>query len=148
MQGAAVVIRKDERLRLLQGVWLFSACSKGELGRIASASTPLEASPGEVLAREGEPGREFFVVVDGQAAVSIGGRTVDEIGPGSFFGEMSLLDGGPRTATVTARSPMSLLVLSKGEFDYLLDSGMPSVARKMLTAVGERLRAMDALASR
>ncbi len=136
-------VKRDDRLKLLHNVWLFSACSRAELSRISSISTPLNAKAGQVLATEGQPGREFFVIVEGTAEVFVGGNKVGDLGPGSFFGEMALLDGGPRTATVTAATPMSLLILSRGEFDDLIDAGMPSVARKMLTAVGERLRSMD-----
>lgn len=137
------VIKKNDRVRLLQNVWLFSACSRGELEHIASISTPIETEAGKVLAREGRPGLEFFVIVSGTATVSLGGQKIGELGPGSFFGELALLEGAPRTATVTADVPMSLMVLTKAEFDELIDSGAPSVARKMLTAVGARLRAMD-----
>ena len=88
-------------MELLRGVSLFSACSKAELSRIASLADQIEVPKGKVLTREGEPGSEFFVVVEGQASVMIGERgRVAPMGPGASLGEMSLLDQGPRTATV------------------------------------------------
>jgi CRP-like cAMP-binding protein len=136
-------VKKDDRRELLRGVSLFSACSNRELDRIASITTPIVADAGQVLTREGETGQEFFVVVDGTATANIGDRLIADLGAGSFFGELALLDGGPRTATVTATGPMRLLVLNRGEFCQLLESSIPSVARKMLTAIGTRLRTMD-----
>ena len=140
-------IRKNERRELLRGVWLLSGCSNRELDRIATLTSLMEVRNGQVLAREGEPGMEFFIIVSGRAAASIGDRTVGEIGPGSFFGEMALLDGGTRTATVTAVEPMVVLVLNRREFSSFIGV-LPSVAIKMLTAVGGRLRTMDQAAAK
>ena len=136
-------VKRNDRRELLRGVSLFSGCSTRELDRIASITTPIAAEPGQVLTREGETGREFFVVVDGEATASIGDRLIATLGAGSFFGELALLDGGPRTATVTATGPMRLLVLNRMEFWQLIESTIPSVARKILTTIGTRLRATD-----
>jgi CRP/FNR family cyclic AMP-dependent transcriptional regulator len=98
---------------------------------------------GKVLTREGEPGREFFVVVDGRARATLGSRTrVDPLGPGSSFGEMSLLDQGPRSATVEAETDMRLHVLDARGFSALI-SEVPSVARKVLRVMAERLRVAE-----
>jgi CRP-like cAMP-binding protein len=139
----ALAAKAQNRRDLLRGVSLFSVCSNRELDRVARITTPIVAEAGQVLTREGDTGHEFFVVVDGSATASIGDRRIADLGPGSFFGELALLDGGPRTATVTASSPMNLLVLSRREFCELIESSIPSVARKMLTAIGTRLREMD-----
>jgi CRP-like cAMP-binding protein len=139
----ALGIKGQNRRELLRGVSLFSVCSDRELDSVATITTPIAAEAGQVLTWEGETGSEFFVVVDGTATASIGDRRVADLGPGSFFGELALLDGGPRTATVTASSPMNLLVLNRGEFCQLIESSIPSVARKMLKAIGTRLRTMD-----
>jgi CRP/FNR family cyclic AMP-dependent transcriptional regulator len=131
---------RDAKIRLLSGVALFSPCPKHELRRIAALVDEIEAPTGKVLAREGNPGREFFVVVEGRATATRRGRKVATIGPGSFFGELSLLDNGPRAATVKADTDMRLLVLTSREFSSLLDD-VPSVARRILRGMAERLRA-------
>ncbi len=144
----ASTVKKHDRVELLRSVALFSGCSTKELGRIATLTTPVVVDTGHVLAREGEPGREFFVIVDGTAVATIEGAQIGTLGPGLFFGEMALLDGGPRVATVTARSPMVLLVLNRAEFNQLIEAAMPSVARKMLTVLGQRLRDSDVRSAR
>jgi CRP-like cAMP-binding protein len=131
---------KDAKVELLRGVPLFSACSKRELSRIASLADQVEVQEGTVLTREGDSGREFFVVVDGRARVFVGDRgRVTALGPGASFGEMSLLDQGPRSASVEAETDMQLLVLDARSFSSLLDE-VPSVARKVLVAMAGRLR--------
>jgi CRP/FNR family transcriptional regulator, cyclic AMP receptor protein len=133
---------KDAKIRLLSGVSLFSACTRGELGRIASLVDQVEVPEGKILAREGDPGWEFFVVCEGRAKATKRGRKIGSIGPGSFFGEMSLLDEGPRSATVTAETDMQLLVLTYRSFSALIGDN-PSVSRKMLRGMAERLRGAE-----
>jgi CRP/FNR family cyclic AMP-dependent transcriptional regulator len=130
---------KDAKVRLLNGVSLFSACSRAELNRIASLVDQVEVPAGKVLAREGEPGWEFFVIAEGSAKAMKRGRKIASLERGSFFGEMSLLDQGPRSATVTAESDMQLLVLNSRSFSALIESN-PSVSRKLLRGMAERLR--------
>ena len=130
-------------MELLRGVSLFSACSKRELSRIASLADQIDVPKGKVLTREGEPGSEFFVVIEGQATVIVGKRgRIAPLGPGASFGEMSLLDQGPRTATVEAQTDMQLLVLDARSFSSLL-ADVPSVARKVLAAMAGRLRVAE-----
>jgi len=129
----------DERVELLRHAALFSDCTDDELSRIAGLATPRHAETGDILCTEGAPGEEFFVVVDGTAEVDVGGEKVSELGTGSFFGEMALIDAGDRTATVKATTPMELLVLSRGDFNAMLASSMPTVAPKLLEAVGQRV---------
>ena len=138
-----VKVRKSDRVELLHSVWLFERCSPKELQAIAKLATPLGADEGQVLAREGKNGGEFFVIVEGTAEATLDGVRIAELGPGQFFGEMALLDQGPRVATVVARSSMLLLVLSGGEFDELIRQSIPSVSRRMLTVLGRRLREAD-----
>lgn len=118
---------------------LFSTCSKADLARIAALTTEVEVPSGKVLMRQGDPGRECFVIEEGTARATIRGRKSTKMGPGDCFGEMALLHAAPRSATVTAESDMSLLVLTSREFSTLLED-VPSVARKVLAAVSERLR--------
>jgi CRP/FNR family cyclic AMP-dependent transcriptional regulator len=129
---------------LLHGVSLFSNCSKEELRRIATMVTLHEAPQGSVLSEQGKAGLEFFVVVEGSANATRNGIQLAHLGPGSFFGELALLDGGPRTATVVAQTDMRLLVFSRREFSQLHGSS-PGVAFKMLAELGARLRKADNL---
>jgi CRP-like cAMP-binding protein len=130
---------KDAKLTLLSQVSLLSACSKRDLSRIASLSDELEVPAGKVLTRQGEPGWECFVIVEGRATATMRGRRSASLGPGSFFGEMALLDQGPRSATVTAETDMHLLVLDSRSFFTLLED-VPAVAHKVMRVMAERLR--------
>lgn len=135
-------LHKDQRIEMLRGVSLFASCSRDELSRIASLVTLYEAKQGSVLAEQGEPGLEFFVVVQGSATATRNGVRLAELGPGSFFGELAILDGGTRTATVVADTDMQLFLFSRGEF-RTLHSSAPTVAYKMLAELGARLRKAD-----
>lgn len=126
----------------LRAVSLFASCTDKELERIAGLSCASDVAAGAVLCRQGCFGEQTFVVVSGEAAVAIDGRQIATLGPGSFFGEMSPLDGHRRVATVTAVTPMTVLVFTVRELDQLLLT-VPSVARRMLAAVGNRLRLAD-----
>ncbi|MEY2567736.1 MAG: hypothetical protein QOE35_2265 [Actinomycetota bacterium] len=133
---------KAEQIELLGNVSLFSECSKKELGQVASMMQERRVESGSLLTREGEDGDEFFVVAEGLADAVIGGKKVGSIKPGSFFGEMALLDQGPRVATVTAKLPTRVLVLdAKGFARVVRDS--PSVALKVMKTLAERLRALE-----
>jgi CRP-like cAMP-binding protein len=124
--------------RLAQ-VPMFSQCTKRELQQVARAATEIEVEPGRHLTVEGDAGHEFMVVLEGTAAVTAGGRRVATLNPGDFFGEIALLDNGPRTATVTAETPMMLAVVAQREFSALLDD-VPGLARNVLAALARRLR--------
>ena len=132
-------VSQDQRIQLLKSMWLFSHCDRKELLKIAALTTQDEAHVGDVIARQGERGSECFIVASGSATIQVGGLDVGTVGPGGFFGEMALLDGGPRSATVTALDDMQLLILDRRELNDLLDAA-PSVARKMLAVLGQRLR--------
>ena len=123
----------------LSRVPIFSGCSQKEINVIAHAVKEVSHKAGTVIAREGEPGVGLFVLVDGTAKVTIGGATKSKLGPGDFFGEIALLDGGPRTATVTATSDVQLLGLTEWVFRGLLTQH-PSIAVKTLQALAGRLR--------
>lgn len=123
---------------LLEGVSLFASCAPSELRRISQLVDEVEIPEGRVLIEEGDLGREAFVIVEGEAEARIGDRSVAELGPGDCFGEMSLLAGNRRTATVTARTPMQLLVLDSRSFDALIDE-IPGVAKKVLRQLARRV---------
>jgi CRP-like cAMP-binding protein len=135
-------VKKNARIELLRGVWLFERCSRAELTNLASAATAVNVPGGKVLAREGDVGREFFVIVSGTATATRNRVTIGTLGPGDFFGEMALLDRQPRAATVTTCEPTELLVLTTQAFTGMTDT-MPSVDRKMLAVLARRLRDME-----
>ena len=136
-------LRKKDRVALLSSVWLFEHCTQRELDALQQVATGLDVSAGKVLASQGETGREFFVIVEGKAEATRGGTAVGLLGPGSFFGEMSLLERKPRTATVTTVEPTTVLVMTARDFDDVVKT-MPSVDRKMLVALSGRLRDIEA----
>ncbi len=123
-------------LEKLHAVPLFSGCNAKELRQIANLGARLSVRDGTVLTRQGKAGREFFLLLDGHARCLVDGNLVAEFGPGDFFGEMALLDHGPRHATVMAAGPIEVLVLYGHEFTNLMDAS-PSIARKLLTALSE-----------
>jgi CRP-like cAMP-binding protein len=118
---------------------MFANCSQRELQTVARAVREVEQKAGTEIAREGEPGIGLFIITKGSATVSIGGRKKGSIKPGEFFGEIALLDGGPRTATVTADTDVKLLGLTEWVFRGLLQEH-PSIAVKTLQAMAARLR--------
>lgn len=134
------LIRHDvaaiDRLRDLS---LFRGCNEKELRLIDRLACHQEVKQGAELCRQGSVGRQVFVIESGQAAVTIDGAPIARLGRGSFFGEMSVLDNGDRVATVTALTPMSVLVLNPSEFNQLL-TDVPRVAQRMLATVSGRLR--------
>ena len=133
-----VRLRRDAKLELLKGVPLFAKCSKAELRRIAMLADEVEFGENKAVIREGTRGREFFVVVEGALRVTRNGRKVSDLGAGDFVGELALVADVPRTATVTASTPVHLLVLTHRGFRELLNQS-PSIAAKVLESLGERL---------
>ncbi len=128
---------------LLKTVPLFASCSKRELTLLGRIVEEKEYSAGEVICREGESGLGLFIVTEGETEVEVGGRKRRQLGPGAFFGEIALLDGGPRSATVTATSPVRILMVPAWSFNAALKS-QPELAIKMLKEVCRRVRANDA----
>lgn len=121
---------------------LFSACSKRELTRIARAGDEVQVPEGKLLVDQGEMGREAFVILEGTAAVKRNGRKIASLGPGDPVGELSLLDRGPRTASVVATSDLTVFVLSTRRFNAVLDES-PGLSRKLLAFLAGRVRDLD-----
>lgn len=136
-------IGKAARVEMLARVPLFATMAKKQLAEVGAAADELVVDAGSTLMREDEPGDAFFVVADGSMDVRRRRRLVATIGPGDFVGEMSLLDGGSRTATVTATERCVLLVLDRSTFTAMLQ-GSPSLAISMLEVLSTRLRQADA----
>ena len=132
------MLRRDAKVELLKKVPLFADCSKAELRELAKSADELDLREGTVLTREGRPGREFFVLIDGTVQVTQKGKKVAELKGGDWLGEIALLTDKPRTATVTASSPVDVLVITDRRFRNVVES-MPSIAIKVLGRVSERL---------
>src|SRR3954447_2922760 len=132
----------DTDARRLAGLDLFTGADRALLQAVAGRSVAVDVEKGRELVREGGEAREFVVILDGHAAVSIAGVTISYVGAGSCFGEMSLIDGRSRTATVTAASPMRVVVISREDFLVLLQE--PSFCMRILTMVVGRLRLANA----
>lgn len=134
----AVPLRRDAKVELLKKVPLFAGCSKSELRELAKTADELDIREGTVLTREGRTAREFFVLIDGTAQVTKSGKEIAELKAGDWFGEIALIANSPRTATVTATSPVDVLVITDRRFRSVVET-MPSIALKVLSCVGDRL---------
>ena len=133
-----MLLGKNAKVDLLKGVPLFSGCSKAEVEALAQTADELDVREGTVLTREGKPGREFFVLIEGTVDVTREGTKIAELGAGEWLGEIALLTQSPRTATATATSPTRILVVTDRAFRQVVEQ-MPSIALKVLASVGERL---------
>ena len=129
-------------LQHLADVPLFSSCSNRELQKIARAADEITVDEGREIVTQGATGHEAFIIIDGTARVVRNDQEIATMGPGDYFGELALLDGGPRTASVVATSPMTLLVLGQREFAGLIDE-VPGLAHKILTSLAQVVRALD-----
>lgn len=133
-----MLLHRDAKVELISKVPLFSRCSKSELREIAAAADEIDLPEGKVLTRQGERGREFFVLLEGTAEVEKNGERIRELGAGDFLGEIALVSQTPRTATVTATSPVQALVITDQAFGALLRH-VPTLQRAVIEALAERL---------
>ena len=134
--------KRSEHLKMLRNVPLFAGCSDRELSRIAQSMKEVHFRAGRVICNEGALGAGLHMVIEGETRVQVNGRTKRRLGPGSFFGEIALLDGGPRSATVIAETDVMTLSLPMWSFRSLLKAH-PTLALKMLEEVGQRLRSTE-----
>ena len=132
------MLRKNAKIELLKRVPLFERCSQRELGQIAMLADELALPGARDLTREGASGFEFIILVEGEADVVRGVRVVNELGPGDFVGEIALVSGKPRTATVKTRGPARVLVITASGFRTLMHD-VPSIKDKVLAAVTARI---------
>jgi len=133
---------RDEKIELLRTVPLFAGLGNRELERISALADIIDLPADRRIMSQGERGAEMFVLVDGNARVERDGASLGDRGPGEVLGEIALLDGGPRTATVTLSEPSRLLVLARREFHALMDE-FPEVRLHVLEIVASRLRSLD-----
>jgi CRP-like cAMP-binding protein len=136
-------ISQDDKIDRLEDVGLLSGCSRRQLRAIARISEVIEVPAASVLARAGQPGDEFFLILDGSARVEVSPRKRSRLEPGQYFGEMSLLDGGPRSASVTAETPLRLLVIKRRDFTTLLREA-PELTQSLLATLSQRVRQAEA----
>jgi CRP/FNR family transcriptional regulator, cyclic AMP receptor protein len=132
------VLRRNEKVEMIKRAPLFASCSKRELEEIARIADEIDLREGKEMTRQGSRGREFFVLLEGEADVTKNGETINRLGPGDFFGEIALVSDSPRTATVTATTPVRTLVVTATSFKRLLDD-QPEIQRKVLVELAERL---------
>ena len=131
-------LRKNAKVELIKRAPLFSQCSKRELAEVASVADEIDLRAGKELTRQGRPGREFFVLIEGEADVRKNGRKIATMKGGDFLGEIALVSSKPRTATVVATTPVRVLVLTERSFKRLLERS-PSIQMKVLQALAERI---------
>jgi CRP-like cAMP-binding protein len=133
-----VRLGRNEKVELIRTVPLFAHCSRRELNEVAAVADEIDLREGKQMTREGAPGREFFVLLEGTADVQKGSRKINALEAGDFFGEIALVSRAPRTATVVATSPVRALVITERSFRRLLERS-PEIQRKVLAALAERL---------
>jgi CRP/FNR family cyclic AMP-dependent transcriptional regulator len=129
----------DERLAKVP---LFAGLDKKHLQQVSSLVTQIDVNEGKDLTREGEHGNEFIIVLEGEAEVKVGGNVVATRGPGDYFGEIALIANRPRTATVTAKTPMKIEVIGRREFQTMLHDN-PGIATELLGIAADRLSEND-----
>ena len=129
----------DDRLKEIS---IFSELSKKELRHVSKLMTEIDVKEGRALTREGEVGREFMIIIEGEAVVRRGGRKIASLGPGDFLGELAVLSGAPRTADVIAATDMTLETLNRREFMSLLDES-GAIAKKILIGAVKRLHDLE-----
>jgi CRP-like cAMP-binding protein len=135
-------VARDEKLDLLQRIPLFSGFDRRRMERLGMLADEVDVPAGKVLMRQGESGSDMMVVVRGSVAVERDGNRLNTLGPGDFFGEIALVDGGPRTATVTAAEASTLLVISHRDFHSMMDE-FPEVAAQVMNALANRVRHLE-----
>lgn len=132
----------DKKLELLARVPLFSGLGKGGLAQVAKLADEIDLPAGKQLLQQGDHPHEFFLIVDGSVRIDRDGAQINTLGPGDFLGEIALLDGGQRSATATAVTPVSLLILGQREFNTLLND-YPDIRTSVLTALARRVRRLE-----
>jgi CRP-like cAMP-binding protein len=135
-------VARDEKLDLLHRIPLFSGFDNRRLERLGMLADEVDVPAGKVPMRQGDTGVDMMIIVSGSVSVERDGNRLNTLGPGDFFGEIALLDGGPRTATVTSEEPTRLLVITHRDFHSMMDE-FPEVADQVLNALANRVRRLE-----
>ncbi|HEX4865220.1 MAG TPA: cyclic nucleotide-binding domain-containing protein [Acidimicrobiales bacterium] len=133
---------KRDKVDILARLPLFENCSKREIGQIAAKTVEMDRPAGAILTRAGRDGGLMFVILEGMAEVEKDGTVLGELGPGDVIGELSLIDGQPRSANVRAVTDLKVLELAQDDFKTLVDSS-PKFVQSLLRALSLRIRDMD-----
>jgi CRP/FNR family cyclic AMP-dependent transcriptional regulator len=136
------MVNRRDRLDQLAGISLFGSCSQRELAKVARAVDEVGVTAGRVLVEQDAAGHECYIIVEGEARVTRDGNDIATLGPGDTIGELAMLDGGPRSATVTAVTDLDLLVIGQREFAALLTE-VPTLSHKILVILARRVRELD-----
>jgi CRP/FNR family transcriptional regulator, cyclic AMP receptor protein len=139
--------KQGDKIERLREIPIFEGCTQRQLRHVAKIARVFDVAASTILARAGEPGDEFFLIIDGSVRVEVSSEEFVLLHPGEFFGEMSILDGGPRSATVTADTPVRLLVISRRQFSTLL-MDVPGLTQNLLATLSKRVRVAEARAER
>ena len=145
--SSGATVKQGDKIERLKEVRIFEECSQRQLRSIARIARVFDAPAGTMLTRVDEPGDEFFLILDGTASVDVATEKRVPLRPGAFFGEMSLLDGGPRSATIVAETPVRLLVISRRNFSVLLED-VPGLTQSLLVTLSRRVRQAEECAER
>ena len=132
------MLRRNQKVELIRHAPLFAHVSKRQLEQIAQIADEIDLREGKEMTEQGARGREFFVLLEGNADVKKNGRRINTLGPGDFFGEIALVSDTPRTATVVATSPVRALVITDRAFKRLLKDS-PEIQERVLSALAARL---------
>jgi CRP-like cAMP-binding protein len=138
---------KSDQLAALRSVALFSSMSDRDLKALLSGCREELYSDGQAIVREGQPGGPFFLIVEGQARLSVGGQTRTTLHPGDYFGEIALVDKGPRTATIVAAGNVKALAIASWDFLALCEQDF-KVAEKVMVGMAHLIRKIDHTAGR
>ena len=145
--SSGATVKQGDKIERLREVPIFEGCSQRQLRSVARIARVVDAPAGTMLTRADEPGDEFFLILDGTASVEVAAEERVPLRPGAFFGEMSLLDGGPRSATVVAETPVRFLVIMRRNFSVLLKD-VPGLTQSLLVTLSRRVRQAEARAER
>ena len=129
----------DRKMEYLKRVPIFARCSRSELETLARNTDEIDLPAGRTLIEQGHPNHTFFVILRGEVTVDVQGKPADRLGPDDFFGEISMIDGGPATATVTTATPVEALVMSHAQFHNAI-RGNEMIALRVMAVMAERLR--------
>jgi CRP-like cAMP-binding protein len=132
----------DPKVDLISAVSLFAGCSKGDLSGVAGLMDEVDVPAGHVLMRQGDNGREMFVIVSGRVAIDRDGKQINELGPGGVVGEMSLISEAPRSATVRVIEPSRFLVAGHREFHSLMDAN-PTIRMRVFEGMASKIRNLE-----
>jgi len=135
-------VARDEKLDLLHRIPLFNGLDRHQVERLGQLAEEVDVPAGKVLIRQGDVGGDLMVLATGTVAVDRDGSRINTLGPGDFFGEIALIDGGARTATITTEQPCRLVVLGHREFHAAMDE-FPAVASQILATLAHRIRTLD-----